>query len=108
MLGIDWLRREDLRTRQTLLVIIGIDTGGNPQLPKIIHASRVISLGLGSAQRGQQQARQDRDDGDHNKQFNESKGATRGREGGWVARSMVRFVRSKRVCFHSVISGRWS
>ena len=55
--GIDGLRRKDLRTRQALLIIIGINTGGNPQLPKIVHASRVIGFGLRSAQSGQEQAR---------------------------------------------------
>src|SRR6266542_1067734 len=57
ILGIDWLRRKDLRARQALLVIIGINTGGNPELPKIVHASRVIGFGLRSAQSGQEQAR---------------------------------------------------
>src|SRR5437867_626990 len=80
ILGIDWLRREDLRAWQALLVIIGIKTSGNSQLPKIVHASRVIGFGLRSAQSWQQQARQDGNDGDHNKQFNESEGATRARE----------------------------
>src|SRR5207249_1567882 len=59
--------------------------------------SRVVGLGLPSAQGGQQQPGQDCNDGDHHKQFNESKGVTR------VPKLVVHScaaVRLKRVCFH--------
>src|SRR6266542_1593421 len=42
---INWLRREDLGARQLLVVILGVKTGGNSQLPKIVHASRVMGFG---------------------------------------------------------------
>ena len=78
ILGIDRVRRKDFRTGQALLVIIGLNTYGDSQLPKIVRASCVIGLGFRSAQSGQQQARQDRNDGNHNEQFDERKGATGG------------------------------
>src|SRR4051812_40081047 len=50
ILGIDWLGREDFRTWQALLVIIGIKTGGDSQLPKIVQASRIEGFRLATAQ----------------------------------------------------------
>src|SRR5690348_18417368 len=74
MWSMKWQRGLCLCAGQALLVIIGINTGGNPKLPKIIHTTGVIGFGLGAAQGGQQQARQDPNDRNPNKQLNERKG----------------------------------
>jgi hypothetical protein len=41
-------------------------------LMEIAQASRFLTLLLGSAERGQKHSRQNRDNGDYDKQFNES------------------------------------
>jgi hypothetical protein len=94
--------RKNLRTRQTLVVIVRVKTRGDRQLPKIVQARCVMSLRLRSAQSRQQQRREDRNNGDHRQQFNETKGATSA--GRWVAhiRAAVRF---KKVCFHRQSNG---
>ena len=40
-------------------------------LPEVIQATGALSLGLGSRQRGQQQRRQDSNDGNHHQQLDQ-------------------------------------
>jgi hypothetical protein len=42
-----------------------------PILPQVAHAARAAALLLGLAQRGQEHAGENRDNGDHNQQFNQ-------------------------------------
>ena len=65
MPGIDRLSWEDFGTGQTLMIFIGVKAGGHPQLPKIVHANRVVGFGLGSSHRRQEQSRKESHDGDH-------------------------------------------
>ena len=44
-----------------------------PDLPHVGKASRLLSLGFGPGEGGQQHSRQDRYDGDHDQQFDQSK-----------------------------------
>jgi len=63
-----------------------------------------MGFGLRPAQSGQQQARQDRDNGNHNQQFDEGKGATRIPEDRWVAHCRAAVRPSKIGSFWSAVT----
>ena len=54
-----------------LLVVVRVHEEGQPHLLQVARALDLAGLGTGLLQCGQQHGRQDRDDGDHHKQFDE-------------------------------------
>ena len=64
--------------RNPILVIRRVHVSGHPQVAQVIEALNRLGSGLGATERGQEQAGQDRNDGDHNQEFNECEAALRG------------------------------
>ena len=60
---------------QAVPVVLHVHPPGQHQLAVVVHAHNALRLGLGLGQRGQQQSRQDGDDGNDDEQFDEGKGA---------------------------------
>lgn len=63
------------RPREFSVVVVDEHRRGNSDLPAVIHAGGRNSAGFGFAKRGQQHGRQNRDDGNHHKQFDQGKSA---------------------------------
>ena len=59
--------------RDAILLVIGIEQDAQHELPGVVHALDAMRLELCLAQRGQEQAGQDCDDGDDDKKFDQRK-----------------------------------
>jgi len=58
---------------QIIAVLGGVKLGGHTPLLQVVQANYPLGLGSRPAQSGQQERRQDRDDRDHDEQFNQGK-----------------------------------
>src|SRR4030095_1543006 len=64
-----------VRARKSLIIILGVERPCQGQLPMVVQATDAMRLGFGLAQGRQQHAGEDRNDGDHNQQFDQGEGA---------------------------------
>jgi hypothetical protein len=60
------------------MVISDVHRQRKPNLPQMVLAGGILALGLRSGERGEQQYRQQSDDGDHHKQLDEGEGVLSG------------------------------
>ena len=60
-----------------LFIVIGEHAERQPDLLLVVHALDALGAGLGAGQGGQQQARENGDDGDDNQQLDESEAAVK-------------------------------
>ena len=63
----------DIHRRQIILIVCGVTDKARADLAQIADALDRLCLVPGRIQRGQQHSRQDRDDGDHDKELYERK-----------------------------------
>ena len=68
---------------QPAFVVVGVELPGQHQSAQIVHAGNAVRLGFGFAERGQEHAGQDGDDGNHHQQFDESEPGCPVNIGGW-------------------------
>src|SRR5262249_51352155 len=65
--------------RKTIVVVAGVQMCGKLKLPEVVEARDGDGLRLGACERGQQQAGEDRDDGDDDEQLDERESEKRTR-----------------------------
>jgi hypothetical protein len=64
-----WLRQIYSIRGKLIIVVLSVHEPGELELLEIVHAVRPLCFGLCRGQSGKQQAGQDRDDGNHDQQF---------------------------------------
>ena len=62
---------------EQVAVVIRVEGPGDGELPEVVQAGRSLRPAFGGAERGQEQARQNRDDRDDDEQFDEGEAASR-------------------------------
>ena len=66
---------QNFRARHAIVIIVRIEASRDPKLAEIVHTDSVVSLGLSSPERGQEQAGEDSDNADDDEEFDKGEGA---------------------------------